>query len=1534
MLWTLGYNITELNINKINLQKSVIKHINILEILFALNKEINDINFTIKFLEIIEKLGDSQENTYILFSNKKILSFILNIYFSNYKKNSKSEISCFNLCEKILSKLFISSLRYMENNLNVNPCCEIETFFLWGDKIISESKEKDTLKNVDSFLREIFNKFLVLYNIEFQSKLKVNAKNQNFNIKKNYYIKNYLILLTYILRYAFYYKNEQNIQMKKGEFITNSKTLNNELDTYLSGMQIFNNYEKISEIWFDFNFFDDLYKKFSHLWLVENILKHINDKKKGNKVIKYEMVLNEIILDKSKKNLYQKELEILCYEETINPKKTTIIPLIKIIPITVMNILKKVKVEKEFNYWLKEFKNFLRFIIISSSNLIKKNQVDFYNKTQEQCLYGLSSGLSFLKDLLNNNQNNFKTQKIEKVLKSLLLFCMIIIKYQYQYIVRKKTGIKRIKTVLKTTCKNDLSCCAVFLLFTEYMKDKQGNVFFSSQKIDQLAVSQYFNILDQLNKQEFKEVLLENQILKNKLSNNFYDINNYINIACNRIDEIKNIIDEIDLKYHSEILILLPKYEKELLKYSNNSIEKNMKYKNIYKTIKKNCFSWKGYWSVHSLFFENGKQLKYKLINHYTKTLMKPILKPVLDINYYLPKFSAFNPQKLFNTKKDNFFSLDIDKILRNESNQSLMNNVKESFGKKTTIKENYQRAMYIKSNPQLAYNLFKISSRLDFGKEEELTIFKNEKKISQKRNSAKVAKKQFLCCVVKPTHHIKGVCFIEENQLTFKVFLNQKNGSSMLDFEEVFDTKANDYDTERQTCFGSYFIYHPKDKDLYKKSIDYNDIKYFFRRKYYYKHSGIEIFTNTNKTYYLTFQLEEDRETVINEILTKIKDYAKIVDDLKDTKDNFDNIIGYENISKIKKANKTIKLSKKVDSWRDWEMSNYEFIIWLNIYSNRSFNDLAQYPVFPWLLTNYDDPIDTNKYRDLSSPMGMLDFNEESKKRKLNFLSTFKLTRRDEFMAPYLYGSNYSNPIYVCNFLTRIFPYTQVSIELQGDKFDDPNRLFTSLKSAFKNATSQKTDVREIIPEFFYLPEMFMNINDLDLGVKEGGIKVNDVEIPCENNSYKFVNLMKNVLESEVVSDNIQNWVDLIFGYQVKGKKAESAFNLFTSYSYQEDLDIKKIDNCNLRFVEFGLIPNQLFSKQCEKKSKKEDIMKVKDILNVTQYIIADCNVDENSIEKNKKIKENEVLDIKLISNEKIIFLYNDFTFVEKKIYTGFDKNVHEEITNSFTIKNNLYYKYNYYPNNIKFINSLKKIVVGLFSDNKIIVISTDTKNSIELFPFDEEAVITSLETDKDENYLFVGNEKGNICIYNLGNDKNNKPIINCISDQMNVITHINTNNILNLWASLSIDGYLFLYTLPLCKLVHCIKIPTDNCYYCLLSSSPLPSIIIISIKNEKSEIFTYSINGKFIIKEEENGIIKNPDIVKDINNNEYIFYIVGKNVVFKKLPYLEIQNKIEVSDGIEKVCMSNDKRILYCMDKNGGNIKLVKEDTNKGNP
>ena len=42
-----------------------------------------------------------------------------------------------------------------------------------------------------------------------------------------------------------------------------------------------------------------------------------------------------------------------------------------------------------------------------------------------------------------------------------------------------------------------------------------------------------------------------------------------------------------------------------------------------------------------------------------------------------------------------------------------------------------------------------------------------------------------------------------------------------------------------------------------------------------------------------------------------------------------------------------------------------------------------------------------------------------------------------------YYFNTNYSNNVYTCSYLLRLFPYSFIDIEIQGDGFDDPNRLF-----------------------------------------------------------------------------------------------------------------------------------------------------------------------------------------------------------------------------------------------------------------------------------------------------------------------------------------------------------------------------------------------------------------------------------------------------------------------------------------------------------
>ena len=174
---------------------------------------------------------------------------------------------------------------------------------------------------------------------------------------------------------------------------------------------------------------------------------------------------------------------------------------------------------------------------------------------------------------------------------------------------------------------------------------------------------------------------------------------------------------------------------------------------------------------------------------------------------------------------------------------------------------------------------------------------------------------------------------------------------------------------------------------------------------------------------------------------------------------------------------------------------------------------------------------------------------------------------------------------------------------------FDDPDRLFTSIKKTFESATTLKDDVRELIPEFFTLPEMFININNLNLSQNKLNAEnkiadINDVELPSwvENLGYNFVSQLRKYLESDNLK--INNWIDLIFGFKQKGEKAEEVHNLFNGNSYQ---GIVKIDffnnnedtkNALMRLVEVGMTPLQLFEIECKPRVDKNTFISKNPIL------------------------------------------------------------------------------------------------------------------------------------------------------------------------------------------------------------------------------------------------------------------------------------------------------------------------------------------------
>lgn len=93
-------------------------------------------------------------------------------------------------------------------------------------------------------------------------------------------------------------------------------------------------------------------------------------------------------------------------------------------------------------------------------------------------------------------------------------------------------------------------------------------------------------------------------------------------------------------------------------------------------------------------------------------------------------------------------------------------------------------------------------------------------------------------------------------------------------------------------------------------------------------------------------------------------------------------------------------------------------------------------------------------------------------------------------------------------------------------------------------------------------MPEMFMNMNGYDLGKNLDNSVLGDVGLPSysQNNPYQFVVQMREALESQYVSQNLNNWIDLIWGYKQKGKEAVDNQNVFYFLTYENNIQIKNM--------------------------------------------------------------------------------------------------------------------------------------------------------------------------------------------------------------------------------------------------------------------------------------------------------------------------------------------------------------------------------------
>ncbi|CAE6467269.1 unnamed protein product [Rhizoctonia solani] len=266
-------------------------------------------------------------------------------------------------------------------------------------------------------------------------------------------------------------------------------------------------------------------------------------------------------------------------------------------------------------------------------------------------------------------------------------------------------------------------------------------------------------------------------------------------------------------------------------------------------------------------------------------------------------------------------------------------------------------------------------------------------------------------------------------------------------------------------------------------------------------------------------------------------------------------------------------EVSTATRRWQAREITNFAYLSILNQASGRTCNDLTQYPVFPWVLSDYTSKtLDLNSpetFRILSKPMGALS------PARMEAASTRYSSLESIGEQAFNYGTHFSSSMIVCHFMIRLAPFTHHFRRLQGGSWDLPDRLFHSIQRAWESASEDtRGDVRELIPEMFSCHEFLDNRANLDLGIQGSGERVDNVKLPpwCNDDPYLFIQLHRQALESELVSRGLPSWIDLIWGHK---QRDPESLNVFHPLSYEGTIDLDSITDPMERDATVGIIHN-----------------------------------------------------------------------------------------------------------------------------------------------------------------------------------------------------------------------------------------------------------------------------------------------------------------------------------------------------------------------
>ena len=271
-----------------------------------------------------------------------------------------------------------------------------------------------------------------------------------------------------------------------------------------------------------------------------------------------------------------------------------------------------------------------------------------------------------------------------------------------------------------------------------------------------------------------------------------------------------------------------------------------------------------------------------------------------------------------------------------------------------------------------------------------------------------------------------------------------------------------------------------------------------------------------------------------------------------------------------------------------------------LNKYGGRTFNDINQYPIFPWVIQDYIsaelDLSTCKSYRSLKYSIGAI----TPEKRRAADEKLSNLLAYNTVIRPFQFGTHYLPGRVALGYLVRIEPYASLIQHYDQNK-ELSNRIFHSLRTAWNGSMNDVSDNKELIPEFYYLPEMFGNYNMYWFGFKAPEDSLNqyvnskksrvivdqNVFPRWASNGHDFVRMNVLALESGHTSQLIHAWFDLIFGCKQQDQKA---YNLFKECCDEESI-AKQRNRLDAyppaEIQEFGTNPIKLFYEHHPERTK-----------------------------------------------------------------------------------------------------------------------------------------------------------------------------------------------------------------------------------------------------------------------------------------------------------------------------------------------------------